>query len=146
MKAITVNARIREDDPVLDISSLIDVSFLLLVFFLVTSTLQRIETDLSVVGNGVRDGSTTEPPVQLGIAINAAGIVSLEGETVGSDVADHRIPALRQRLAETRDIARLGGADVMVRINAADDALHQRLVDVMNALASAHLSHITFEQ
>ncbi len=35
-------------DPALDISSLIDVCFLLLVYFLVTSTIQPRETDLQL--------------------------------------------------------------------------------------------------
>jgi biopolymer transport protein ExbD len=145
MKAIPMSLRVREDAPVLDISSLIDVSFLLLVFFLVTSTLQRIETDLSLVGNGISQGSVVDPPLEVRIAISASGGVSVDGETVGTDLADHEIRALRQRLAETRELARLTDAEVLVRIDATDDAHHQRLVDVMNALASNHLSHIAFE-
>jgi biopolymer transport protein ExbD len=38
-----------ESDPELDISSLVDVAFLLLIYFLVTSTLRPDETDLSIV-------------------------------------------------------------------------------------------------
>ena len=37
-----------DEDPELDISSLIDVSFLLLIYFIVTSTLQKRETDLGI--------------------------------------------------------------------------------------------------
>lgn len=36
------------EEPSLDISSLIDVSFLLLIYFLVTSTLEPRESDLSM--------------------------------------------------------------------------------------------------
>ena len=38
-----------DNDPELDISSLVDVAFLLLIYFLVTSTLRPDETDLSIV-------------------------------------------------------------------------------------------------
>ena len=37
-----------ESDPALDISSLIDVCFLLLIYFLVTSTITPRETDLGM--------------------------------------------------------------------------------------------------
>ena len=36
------------EEPALDMSSLIDVSFLLLIYFLVTSTLEPRESDLSM--------------------------------------------------------------------------------------------------
>ena len=52
IKAMGKRKRYRPDgdnDPELDISSLVDVAFLLLIYFLVTSTLRPDETDLSIV-------------------------------------------------------------------------------------------------
>ncbi|MBT8038388.1 MAG: biopolymer transporter ExbD [Verrucomicrobiae bacterium] len=45
------------DDPELDISSLIDVCFFLLIFFLVTSTIQQRYIDVlnCLAGAGIRD-------------------------------------------------------------------------------------------
>ncbi len=40
------NVHVNDDEPALDISSLIDVCFLLLIYFIVTSTMQPREQDL----------------------------------------------------------------------------------------------------
>lgn len=45
-------------DPMLDISPMIDLSFLLLVYFLATSTLEPVESDLGMTMPGDKERTT----------------------------------------------------------------------------------------
>ena len=58
-----------EDEPELDVASLIDVSFLLLIYFIVTSTLQKQETDLGLtLPSSVASGAPVDiEPVNIKI-------------------------------------------------------------------------------
>ena len=63
-----------EEEPVLDISPLIDVAFLLLIYFLVTTTLQKSEADLSLVLPGVTKEDSREVKIdQMLVKIEATG-------------------------------------------------------------------------
>ena len=65
-------------DPELDISSLVDVAFLLLIYFLVTSTLKKDETDLSIVLPTSIPTDNPDPVDPLAILIEADGRVIVD--------------------------------------------------------------------
>ena len=135
-----------DEDPELDISSLIDVSFLLLIYFIVTSTLQKRETDLGLVLPSTVPTDSTEPTDPLAIEISADGSIKVDKieiePAVGDGVAS-TVPALRTRLKEYKDNLGLVNEKAMVVLAAADDGKTQRFVDVVNALASVEISSIT---
>ena len=60
----------RAKDPELDISSLVDVAFLLLIYFLVTSTLKKDETDLSIILPTSIPTDNPDPPVKANFPKN----------------------------------------------------------------------------
>ena len=134
-----------DKDPKLDISSLVDVSFLLLIYFLVTSTLRPDETDLSIV---LPTQIPTENPDKVdpvAIVIGPNGDITYDGvdiETSGTKGAD-RLPGLRNRLKEYKQLCDNGGSQPMVTVAADDDGKTQRFIDVVNALASVKIKNIT---
>ncbi len=142
MKARATTYPAQQENPLLDISSLIDVSFLLLIFFLVTSTLLKEETDLNLSTAGGRSLIASPEPLRIGI--DAAGVISVDGKAVATDVTIREVAELRALLAENRELATLAGAYVSVVIDSADDAQHQRLVDVMGALGASKITHFAF--
>jgi len=83
---------------IINVTSLIDVMFLLLIFFLVTSTFKRqpaIELELP--------SSTSAVPVAAGPAVlylTSDGVIYLDDQPLGEAEI---VPALRQRLAEGGD-------------------------------------------
>jgi len=121
--------------PELDTSSLIDVSFLLLVYFLVTSTLDPREADLGMTMPTT--GRTHEAPVidHMFVRVNDAGHVLLENEVLDTDAHSRDVPLLLDRLRTYAESARLIGSEPTVILSAADGADGQRFVDVLNALA-----------
>ena len=134
------------DEPTLDISSLIDVCFLLLIYFLVTTTIQPREQDLKM---------TIPVPGQVSPIASAPMFIELRqgGEVVvnpgdtaeiyESDVESRSLPQLKNRL---RMIAGFGAANVpQVMLSVHDEVGQQRYIDVINCLAGAGIRNIALK-
>ena len=126
----------KEEDPGLDMSSLIDVSFLLLIYFLVTSTLDPKEADLGMtMPTSQSDGSTDVEIDQMTITVNSLGHIVVNEEVLDTDPTQRDVPNLLDRLSTYAESARLTDSEPMVIISADDASKGQRFVDVLNALA-----------
>ncbi len=127
-------------DPELDMSPMIDMSFLLLIYFLVTSTLEPIEGDLAMT----MPTSSGEPGQveidMMTVKVNPAGHVELNDEVLDTDGTSREVPLLLDRLKTYVESAKLTGSDPMVIIEADDAAKGQRFIDVLNALAHPAVS------
>ncbi|MDF1816098.1 MAG: biopolymer transporter ExbD [Verrucomicrobiales bacterium] len=125
-----------EKDPELDMSSMIDVSFLLLIYFIVTSTLDPKEADLGMtMPTSQSDGSTDVEIDQMTINVNSMGHIVVNDEVLDADIESREVPVLLDRLSTYAESARLTDSEPMVIIAADDAAKGQRFVDVLNALA-----------
>ncbi|MEO0413967.1 MAG: biopolymer transporter ExbD [Verrucomicrobiota bacterium] len=136
----------KEEDPGLDMSSLIDVSFLLLIYFIVTSTLDPKEADLGMtMPTSNSDGSAEVEIDQMTVEVNGAGQVVLNEEILDTNVDDREVPMLLDRLKTYAEGARLTDSKPMVIIAADDAAKGQRFIDVLNALAheSVNIKNVT---
>jgi biopolymer transport protein ExbD len=125
------------EEPVLDMSSLIDVSFLLLIYFLVTSTLEPRESDLSMempTDSGKASSIQIDP---LKIRLTAAGQITI-AEQVMTD--DAQMEAELDRYKQLTDAT---DKQPLVIVASDDDAKQQRFVDLMNALARVGITTIT---
>ncbi len=138
-----------EDEPGLDISSLIDVCFLLLIYFLVTSQIVKKEQELST---SLPSTSPSETPPDLApmlILLEGNGNISLKGETgvvelIESDSDARELTNLTPRLELHKSVADTSSQKALVQIRVAGDAVQQRVIDVLNALAGAGITEITF--
>jgi biopolymer transport protein ExbD len=119
----------------LDISSLIDVSFLLLIYFLVTSTLDPREGDLRLVTGGVPLSGERVPDRAL-ISVDAFGNVSMDEELLDTDPGSRRLILLEDRLTtyvEAQSIL-TQGRPVGIELAVDDAVAAQRFIDVINCL------------
>jgi len=125
-----------EQNPALDMSSLIDVSFLLLIYFLVTSTLDPKEADLGMTMPTSQSSEPSEVEIdQMTIEVNSSGHIVLNDEVLDTDTDSRDVPLLLDRLKLYVQSAALTQSDPLVIIKADDAARGQRFVDVLNALA-----------
>ena len=137
-------------DPMLDISSLIDVCFLLLIYFLVSSTILPPESDLGMK-SPAQDATQPVRPneiLPLSLRIEADGRV-LSGEeparqVLDTDISSRDLPLLRSQLDIYSAASRAAGIVPLVRIDADDEATQQRVIDVLNALNAAGIQSVTF--
>ena len=142
-------ARAKNDtEEGIDIASLIDICFLLLIYFIVTTTIIPAERDLPMGPPGPPDESTPVEVQTLLISIDDAGqVFTGEGvEKVAHD-ADQSVRELHQ-LASWLEFYKQGlqasGQTCLVVIDAADEVKSQRVVDVLNALAGLEFNKVTF--
>lgn len=136
------------EDPALDISSLIDVCFLLLIYFLVTSTIKPRETDLGMALPAANP-STEQPEIDpMFIKIEASGAiftgVGAAQQPMDSDVSVRELPLLQGQLDMYASAARAANSKPLVQIYADGGATQQRVIDVLNALAGVNINSVTF--
>ena len=137
-----------EDEPELNISSLIDICFLLLIYFLVTTTIKKRERDLQMALPSAAP-SDVQPEIQpMFIRIDANGTIYINSgpaqEILDTDASSHEVPQLSQRLEMYAAGAKAGDSQPLVQLYVEGDAKQQRVVDVLNALAREQIDKVTF--
>ncbi len=133
-----------EEEPGLDMSSMIDVSFLLLIYFLVTQTLDPKETDLGMTLPTTDSSSASEVEIdQMTITVNAAGAIVVDDKTLDEDVNNRTLVNLDEKLKQYKDAADLTGSQPVVVVAVDDAAVGQRFIDVLNALAKVKIHNVT---
>lgn len=134
------------DEPQGSVAPLIDVSFLLLIFFLVATTLLKDEQDLVMHVPERGDPVPHQPQLPVVVEVRGSGEVALNpglGETlVSMDSDDHELSVLRNHLATMVSVT--GGDKLVVQLRAADEATHQRVVDVLNCFAAVEVGSVAF--
>lgn len=137
-----------ESEPQLDISSLIDVCFLLLIYFLVTSTIAPRESDLALSLPPIDPAPKTSPIAPLFIRVNEQGAVFTgtgDGERpVDNDPASRDLPLLASHLELYMGALRGTREKPLVQVWVDPGATQQRVIDVLNALAAAGIADVTF--
>lgn len=135
-----------DDEPVLDISSLIDVCFLLLIYFLVTSTILPREQDLPMTlpGPNASTSVTLEDMIRIQIGVKSNGSIVMNSgedeEVLDTDVEINEIPQTKERLKMMNDLARSNGSELFVEIVFDKGVTHQRFIDVLNCLKGEGLN------
>ncbi len=141
-------ARIETDSPgSMDISSLVDICFLLLIYFIVTTTIVPRERDLPI--SAPRDGRNPEVEVDpYLIRIDADGSIfngaDVDRTPLDTDASVRDLPLLKASLEFYRQGTRAAGEESLVVIDADGEVTSQRVVDVLNTLAGLKMDKITF--
>jgi len=133
-----------ETEPELDMAPLIDMTFLLLIYFICTCTLIIPEGDLSIRLPGmVAQATSVDMPDEQMIEVRKNGEIFLNDRSFDS-AASTDLPELVATLTRYRLSAEAAGNKAMITIMADDETPHQRVIDVMNACAAAKLKDLSF--
>jgi biopolymer transport protein ExbD len=137
-----------EDEPELSIAPLIDICFLLLIYFLVTTTIQKRETDLDMTLPAAAPSQEQPPidPMFIKVDINGAIYVGAGPgqQLLDTDTSVRDLPLLSQQLEMYASAALAADSQPLVQIYAEGEATQQRVIDVLNALAGADITKVTF--
>lgn len=119
----------------INLASLIDVVFILLLFFVVTTTFTR-ETQLRVDLPEAVSGSPSEDPntKQLDVAISADGVFSVNNQLLPKNDLASLMDALK---AESG-----GDTSLPLSISADGKAQHQAVITAMDAAGKLGFSHL----
>lgn len=123
---------------------MIDMVFLLLVFFMVTAKPIKQESDINIGLPGTVEQETVlEIPDEQRIAVGADGRISLND--LGLDGPDStELPELVATLRRFKQLADANRSEPLVTIDADDASRHERIVAVLNACAKAEITGVTF--
>ncbi|MCB1070375.1 MAG: biopolymer transporter ExbD [Kiritimatiellae bacterium] len=132
------------EDEEFQMAPMIDIVFLLLIYFMVTTTIIKQEADLGMQLPGqVQQSTAVVMPDEQIIEVLADGRVILNGQVY--DRPDSRnMPELTHVLRRFKQAADLSRIPAMITIQAEDDAIHQRVIDVMDACAAAGIKSVSF--
>lgn len=126
------------------IAPMIDVVFLLLIYFMVSSTLERQETDISFQLPGTVE--QTEPldlPDEQIIEIRENGqVIVNEYPYDGPDSI--QLIELATMLAQFREASAANKVEAIVTIAPADSVAHYQIVKVMDACSLAGIEGVNF--
>ena len=133
-----------EEEPELSISPLIDMTFLLLIYFICTCTLITPEADLGIRLPGmVAQATTVDMPDEQIIEVRHNGQVFLNDKEYDKP-SSQDLPELQRVLRSYKAASEASGNQALVTIRAEDHTEHQRVIDVMNACAAAKIKDVSF--
>ncbi|MDH3412374.1 MAG: biopolymer transporter ExbD [Gammaproteobacteria bacterium] len=124
----------KKEAPEVNITPLIDVVFLLLIFFMVSTTFER-EAELSIELPEASSKAQTQDE-RIEVAIDASGRYFVNGR----QLVNRQTQTIRQALKQASD----GLKDPSVVISADANTPHQSVVTVMDAARQLGLVRLTF--
>ena len=156
--------KILTDEDTVDLTPMIDVTFLLLIYFMVTTMLKQPEAELSIQLPGEPQNSEVKPMDMAKVRIGDEGEVYMNGSEIEDGpqlvMVDGKekwinleMPALVDNLknqkairdqmiaSETRSKEE---AELKVEIESSGIAEHQAAISVLNACSEAGVQNVTF--
>jgi biopolymer transport protein ExbD len=128
------------------IAPMIDVVFVIMLFFMVMAGAVKKEMELKQQLPGINTVSAEnapEMPDEITVGVEEAGNVTLNEEEL--DPPESKLmPNFINTMARLRQEADGRKAKVLVTIQAEEQAKYDRVIDVLNALAKAQVSNVTF--
>ena len=123
---------------------MIDMVFMLLVFFMVSAKPVKQESDINIGLPGtVAQEEALEIPDEQRIQIQPSGQVVLNDQPMDSP-ASAEMPALFATLKRFKESADSNKSEALITIDADDAANHERIVQVLNVCAQAKITGVTF--
>jgi biopolymer transport protein ExbD len=120
--------------------SMIDVLFVLLLFFMVSTTFNR-NTEVKITLPQANGATAENHPKMVTLTIDANGAYTLTSEdNVPRPVADQQIDTLKQALHNLT----VNKTDIPFIINADGKTPHQAVITALEAASNEGFTHITF--
>ncbi|MEC7229646.1 MAG: biopolymer transporter ExbD [Verrucomicrobiota bacterium] len=136
--------RLRIAEDTVDLTPMIDIVFLLLIYFMVTTTIVKEEADLGVkLPSSMAAPPNTPLPEQHYIDILIDGTVMLNGMPTDNP-GDYTLPNLTRTLMQLKLSSDRAGLKTLVIIQPDPEAYQQSVVNVINALKAVGISSISF--
>lgn len=136
--------RIEHPQIELQIAPMIDVCFLLLFFYILTSKPVKPEADVSMTLPGtVSQEQSLDIPDEQRVAIADNGQIVLNDLPLDTPESKD-LPTLLATLKRFKESTDANKSEALVTVDVSDRAVHQRVIDVLNACAQAGITGVTF--
>lgn len=126
------------------IAPMIDVVFVIMLFFMVMAGAVKVEREINTKLPGTAETSSpTEFVDEVVITVSDAGEVMLNDEPMDSATSKD-MPQLRGTLLRAKQSSDAAKSQLMVTILSEPEARYSRAVDVLDALALAQIENVSF--
>lgn len=135
------NIGAEEGDVGFQIAPMVDVVFVLMLFFMASAGVQQTEKELGInLPSGRPIGAAKEQPVTpIVVQVGSDGQVQINGQTYDAPTSTE-LPDTREQL---KLLMSYGGKDPVI-IQPAPDVRQERVIQVLNAAAAAGVKNLSF--
>lgn len=135
-------SKVLESEDKVDITPMIDVVFLLLIYFMFLPLQQEADIGIKLPSNAPPAENLDLPSEHI-VEVFPNGLILLNGAPMDgiNDRDMNRLSTTLTRLKLSSDRA---GIDTVVKIQADPDSPHQRSIDVLNAASKAKITKVSF--
>lgn len=131
------------------IAPMIDVVFVIMLFFMVMANSVKVEYELKTALPGVATTTNEDVvlPDEVTIEVAEDDLVTMNEEVYDAGLPPDqakKLPTLTDSLIRLKKDADDRGSKVLVTLVTEEQAKYGRIIDVMNALAKAKISNVTF--
>ncbi len=132
-----------DGDVGFQIAPMVDVVFVLMLFFMASAGSIVVEKELSIKLPGTPREAMGAPPIPINIQIDPDGTVNMNN-TVYAQAASRDLSGLEAKLT---DLVAAGSEDNPDPVIIAPDAdsTHERVIDVLNVAAAAGVTNLSFK-
>ena len=123
------------------IAPMVDVVFVLMLFFMASAGSQVVERELTINlpgGNSTRTGKPAKPPII--VDISPEGQVTMNNQPYGN-ATDRQLQPLRDWVKNYID--KFGTDDPFI-LRPASETKHERIMDVLNAAGASGVKNLSF--
>ncbi len=129
------------------IAPMLDVVFVILLYFMVLAGTIKVEYEIKTTLPGSAEVSTEAsdelPPDEVIIGISSEGEVSLNDDPIGQP-SDVKMNDLYVEMRNLADAANQSKTKIIVTVAAEETVKYDRIMNVLDVLAKAKISNVTF--
>ena len=138
----------KNEDVGFQIAPMIDVVFVIMLFFMVKVGSRQTETEIKSKLPGSAETSTSVDglePLEESIMIDQDGVISHNDEILeAGTVKDGDLTQLKDRMKRLAEQGRADKTPVIVTVSTQPDTKYSRVVNVLNSLQYAGITNMTF--
>lgn len=138
----------KNEDVGFQIAPMIDVVFVIMLFFMVKVGARQTETEIKSRLPGSAETSTSLDalePLEESIMIDENGVISHNDEVLeAGTVKDGDLVQLKDRMKRLAEQGKADKTPVIVTVSTQPDTKYSRVVNVLNALQFAGITNMTF--
>jgi biopolymer transport protein ExbD len=131
-------------DAGFQIAPMIDVVFVIMLFFMVMAGAVKVEHELKTTLPGnAETAKETEMPDEITIGVSENGTVTINDDPVGQP-NDKALENLYNEMMKMAAAAKQSKTKLLITVQAEEAAKYERVINVLDVLARAEINNVTF--
>jgi biopolymer transport protein ExbD len=131
-------------DAGFQIAPMIDVVFVIMLFFMVMAGAVKVEHELKTTLPGnAETAKETDMPDEVTIGVAENGQITINEDPVGQP-QDRELEGLFNEMTKMAQAAKQSKTKLLITVQAEEAARYERVINVLDVLARADISNVTF--